>query len=105
MGKQATDLTDVSDLQAVYTALNRAQAIIEFELDGTVIKANQKFLDLFGYTSEEVVGQSHAMFCKPEYAASNEYREFWEKLGRGDFACAEFKRVTRDGGEVWLRAS
>lgn len=105
MGKQATDLTDVSDLQAVYTALNRAQAVIEFELDGTVIKANQKFLDLFGYTLEEVVGQSHAIFCKPDYAASSEYREFWEKLGRGDFACAEFKRVTRDGSEVWLRAS
>jgi len=105
MGKQATDLTDVSDLQAVYTALNRAQAVIEFELDGTVIKANQKFLDLFGYTLEEVVGQSHAIFCKPDYAASSEYREFWEKLGSGDFACAEFKRVTRDGGEVWLRAS
>ncbi len=105
MGKQATDLTEVSDLQAVYTALNRAQAVIEFELDGTVIKANQKFLDLFGYTLEEIVGKSHAMFCKPDYAASNEYREFWEKLGRGDFACAEFKRVTKDGGEVWLRAS
>ncbi|MEE4192134.1 MAG: PAS domain S-box protein [Halieaceae bacterium] len=105
MGKQATDLTDVSDLQAVYTALNRAQAVIEFELDGTVIKANQKFLDLFGYTQEEIIGQSHAIFCKPDYAASSEYREFWEQLGRGDFACAEFKRVTKDGSEVWLRAS
>ncbi len=105
MAKQATDLTDISDLQAVYTALNRVQAIIEFELDGTVIKANQNFLDLFGYALDEIVGQSHAMFCKPGYSASSEYEAFWEKLRDGDYDCAEFKRVTKDGSEVWLRAS
>ncbi len=105
MGKQATDLTDISDLQAVYTALDRVQAIIEFELDGTVISANQNFLDLFGYELAEIVGQPHSMFCQPEYARSDEYGEFWEKLGRGDYDCAEFKRVTKNGDEVWLRAS
>ncbi len=105
MGNAPTDLTDISDLQAVYTALNRVQAIIEFELDGTVINANQNFLDLFGYELPEIVGKSHAIFCRPDYAASDEYAEFWQKLGSGDYFCKEFKRVTKDGSEVWLRAS
>ena len=105
MGNAPTDLTDISDLQAVYTALNRVQAIIEFELDGTVINANQNFLDLFGYELAEIVGKSHSIFCRPDYAASAEYAEFWQKLGSGDYFCKEFKRVTKGGSEVWLRAS
>ncbi len=101
----AADTKSAADLAAVYQALDRVQAIIEFELDGTVITANQNFLDLFGYTLEEITGKSHSMFCQPDYAASDEYKEFWQRLGRGDFFCQEFKRQTRDGSEVWLRAS
>jgi methyl-accepting chemotaxis protein len=94
-----------SDLAAVYQALNRVQAVIEFKLDGTVITANERFLKLFGYELDEIVGKSHAMFCRQDYAESAEYREFWETLGKGDFFCREFKRVTRSGEDIWLRAS
>ncbi len=93
------------DLDAVYQALDRAQAIIEFDLDGTVITANENFLDTFGYDLDEVVGKHHRMFCEPTYAASPEYAEFWQKLGRGDYDEAEFKRLGKSGQEIWLRAS
>ena len=94
-----------AELAAVYQALDRVQAIIEFELDGKIIDANENFTDLFGYTLEEIVGQPHAMFCQPDYAASEEYRDFWKSLGEGEYFCSEFKRLTKDGSEVWLRAS
>ena len=93
------------DLEAIYQALNRVQAIIEFEFDGTVITANQSFLDTFGYDLDDVVGKHHRMFCEPSYAASREYAEFWQKLGRGEYDAAEFKRLGKAGKEIWLRAS
>jgi methyl-accepting chemotaxis protein len=94
-----------SDLEAIYEALDRVQAIIEFDLDGTVLRANENFLSTFGYSADEVVGQHHRIFCEPEYAASAEYTDFWKKLGRGEFDSAEFKRLGKDGREIWLRAS
>lgn len=93
------------NLQPIYEALNRVQAIIEFKLDGTVVSANDNFLELFGYELDEVVGQHHRLFCEPEYAASPEYKDFWEMLGRGELHCAEFKRLGKSGQEIWLRAS
>ena len=93
------------DLNAVYQALNRVQAIIEFDLDGKIITANEKFLGTFGYDANEIVGQHHRMFCDPQYAASPEYAEFWKRLGRGEFVEAEFKRLAKGGKEIWLRAS
>jgi methyl-accepting chemotaxis protein len=93
------------DLNAVYQALNRVQAIIEFDLDGKIITANENFLGTFGYDANEIVGQHHRMFCDPQYAASPEYAEFWKRLGRGEFVEAEFKRLAKGGKEIWLRAS
>jgi methyl-accepting chemotaxis protein len=93
------------ELDAVYQALDRAQAIIEFDLDGKVIGANENFLRIFGYSLEEVVGQHHRMFCEPSHAASSEYEAFWKKLNRGESDAAEFKRLGKGGKEVWLRAS
>ncbi|NOR19724.1 MAG: PAS domain S-box protein [Xanthomonadales bacterium] len=93
------------DLLAIYQALDRVQAIIEFDLDGTVISANENFLRIFDYELDEVVGQHHRMFCDPEYAESDAYTEFWNKLGRGEFHAAEFKRLAKGGREVWLQAS
>ena len=95
----------MEDLTAVYQALDRVQAIIEFELNGTIITANQNFLDLFGYDLADIAGKSHAMFCDPDYAESSDYVEFWDRLRRGEYFCQEFKRLTNGGGEVWLRAS
>jgi methyl-accepting chemotaxis protein len=94
-----------ADLLAIYQALDRVQAIIEFDLDGTVVSANENFLSLFGYDLDEVVGKHHSIFCDPEYAKSDEYAEFWQKLGRGEFHEAEFKRLAKGGEELWLRAS
>lgn len=95
----------LSDLSAVYEALNRVQAIIEFDLDGTVISANENFLRMFGYDLDEVVGQHHRIFCDPDYAKSSQYAEFWQKLGRGEYDAAEFKRLAKGGEEIWLQAS
>jgi methyl-accepting chemotaxis protein len=93
------------DLLATYQALDRVQAIIEFDLDGTVVSANENFLQIFGYEADEVVGKHHRMFCEPDYAASEAYRELWNKLGRGEFYAAEFKRLGKGGKEIWLSAS
>ena len=93
------------ELMAVYEALDRIQAIIEFNLDGTVVTANENFLEIFDYKLEDVVGKHHRMFCEPDYADSAEYAEFWRKLGRGESEAAEFKRLGRNGKEIWLRAS
>jgi methyl-accepting chemotaxis protein len=97
--------TPLGDMEAIYQALDRVQAVIEFDLDGNVITANQNFLDTFGYTLDEIAGQHHRMFCDREYAASPEYAEFWNKLGSGELVKAEFKRFAKDGREIWLRAS
>ena len=94
-----------ADLLAIYQALDRVQAIIEFDLDGTVVSANENFLSLFGYGLDEVVGKHHRIFCDPDYAKSDAYAEFWQKLGRGEFHEAEFKRLAKGGEELWLRAS
>ncbi len=94
-----------ADLEAVYEALDRVQAIIEFELDGTVLSANNNFLQLFGYEREEVIGKHHRMFCDPSYAASDDYRDFWEQLVSGEFHCEEFQRRSKSGEKIWLRAS
>ena len=93
------------DLLAINTALNRVQAVIEFELDGTILHANDNFLNVLGYTLADVQGKHHRMFCPPEYANSDEYAQFWHKLGQGQFDAGEYKRVTRDGREIWLNAS
>ena len=94
-----------SDLSSVYQALNRVQAIIEFELDGTVISANENFLRMFGYDLDEIVGKHHRVFCEPSYAESPEYGAFWRKLGKGEYDAAKFKRLAKGGEEIWLRAS
>ncbi len=93
------------DLQAINTAINRVQAVIEFELDGTILHANDNFLNVVGYTLDEVQGKHHAMFCDPEYVKTPQYREFWAKLARGEFDQGEYKRIARNGHEVWISAS
>jgi len=93
------------DLMAIYQALDRVQAIIEFDLDGTVLSANENFLDIFGYQLDDIVGKHHRMFCDPGYAESDAYAEFWQKLRRGELHCEEFRRLGKDGKQIWLRAS
>ena len=89
----------------MFDAISRSQAVIEFELDGTVISANDNFLNAMGYKAEEVIGQHHKMFVDPAYQGSAEYRDFWDKLGRGEFDSGEYKRFGKGGKEVWIQAT
>jgi methyl-accepting chemotaxis protein len=80
-------------------------AVVEFTPDGTVLRANDNFLDLMGYGAGEVVGQHHRMFCEAGHAASPEYTAFWASLRSGRFISGQFGRVTRRGEPIWLEAS
>ena len=93
------------DAAATLAAISKSQAIIEFGLDGTVLQANENFLSLMGYRLGEIVGKHHSIFVEPAYAQTQEYAEFWRRLGRGEFDSAEYKRLGKDGREVWIRAS
>ena len=95
----------VSDLEARINALNKVQAIIEFNLDGTIITANENFCKALGYSEEELKGKHHRMFCDQQYTNGLEYARFWDKLGRGEFDQGEYKRFTRTGKEIWIQAS
>lgn len=90
---------------AQLAALSKSQAVIEFESDGTIITANQNFLATMGYELSEVQGHHHRMFIDPEYAASREYEDFWNKLRGGEYVEAKFKRVGKHDKEVWIQAS
>ncbi len=94
-----------SEAQAKLDALNKSQAVIEFKLDGTIITANDNFLNALGYTLAEIQGKHHSMFVEPAYRASAEYRAFWEKLGRGEYQAAQYKRIGKGGKEIWIEAS
>src|SRR5699024_1723902 len=93
----------MADLEGQVAAIGKAQAVIEFDLDGTVRKANENFLKAMGYSLAEVRGQHHRMFIDPAYRESAEYRAFWEKLARGEFDSGEYKRIAKRGREVWLQ--
>lgn len=93
------------DAAATLRAIERSQAVIEFALDGTILRANQTFLDLLGYTASEVVGQHHRIFVTAEEAGSAAYAAFWETMRRGEFVAAQFKRIAKTGAEIWIEAS
>ena len=97
--------TDAQELKAVRIALDRAQAVIEFGIDGTIQTANDNFLRALGYKSEEIRGQHHRMFCDSQYTMSIQYKQFWDKLARGEFDSGEFKRITKSGKEIWIQAT
>jgi len=95
----------VRDLEGMVAAIERSQAVIEFELDGTIVRANRNFLDTLGYSAGEVAGRHHRMFVDPAEAAAPAYREFWAALNRGEFVAAKFRRLGKGGREVWIQAS
>ena len=90
---------------AKIAAISRSQGVVEFDLAGLVLDANENFLRLFGYEDAEVVGKHHRTFVDPGYADSGEYRAFWAKLGRGEFDSGEYLRFAKDGTPVWIQAS
>jgi methyl-accepting chemotaxis protein len=79
--------------------------VIEFNLDGTILTANENFLVTLGYSLDEVKGKHHRMFCDPAYTATAEYKSFWDKLAMGEFASSEYKRFGKGGKEIWINAS
>src|SRR5215475_7277625 len=103
--KVSVDASLLADLQGQISAIGKAQAVIEFKLDGTILTANENFLKTVGYRLEEIQGQHHGMFVEPVYRASDEYRRFWEKLGRGEYDAGQYKRVAKGGREIWIQAS
>ena len=93
------------DSDGQIAALNRSQAVIAFDPTGTILDANQNFLDAVGYRLEEIHGRHHSLFVDPADQAGADYRGFWDRLGRGEFAAGEFRRVARGGREVWIQGT
>jgi methyl-accepting chemotaxis protein len=107
--KFATDVTEQklrnADLAGQIAAIGKSQAVIEFNMDGTIITANDNFLNALGYSLGEVKGRHHSMFVDASDRDSVAYREFWASLNRGQYQVAEYKRVAKGGREVWIQAS
>lgn len=107
--KLATNVTEqklkTADLAGQISAIGKSQAVIEFNMDGTIIGANENFLNTVGYTLGEILGRHHSIFVESAERDSGAYREFWANLNRGDYQAGEFKRVGRGGREVWIQAS
>jgi methyl-accepting chemotaxis protein len=94
-----------SSALAQAAAISKSQAVIEFNMDGTTVTANQNFLDTLGYRLEEIQGKHHSMFVTPADRDSAEYRDFWVNLNRGEYQAAQYKRLAKSGKEVWIQAS
>ena len=107
--KFATDISAhkavFSDLSGKVAAISRSQAVIEFNLDGTIITANENFLSVMGYRLEEIQGRHHSMFAEPGVRESAEYRQFWQTLNRGEYQAGQYKRLGKGGKVVWIEAS
>src|SRR5262249_52084263 len=95
----------LADYEGQIAAINKAQAGIEFKLDGTVLTANDNFLGVLGSALGEIQGRHHSLLVEPAYVASPEYREFWANLNRGQYQAGVYKRIGKGGKEVWIQAS
>ena len=107
--KFATDVTKeklaTADLAGQIASISKSQAVIEFNMDGTIIGANQNFLKTVGYSLDEIRGRHHSMFVDPSERDGAAYREFWAALNRGEYQAAEYKRIGKNAREVWIQAS
>lgn len=97
--------SDIKEIKAKLAALDKSQAVIEFNIDGTIITANDNFLNTVGYSLAEIKGKHHSMFVDNAYKSSIEYQQFWDALNRGQYQSAEYKRFGKNGKEIWLQAS
>ena len=107
--KFASDITERRNeralLQSVFDAINTSQAVIEFNLDGTIITANENFLSVLGYSLDEIKGKHHSMFVPKDQRETSEYKTFWQKLNQGTFQAGQFQRVGKNGKDVWIEAT
>lgn len=107
--KFATDITtqkvEAADSKGQLEAISRSQAVIEFELDGTIITANENFCNAIGYALSEIQGKHHSIFVDPEQVQSAEYKQFWVRLGKGEFDVGQYQRFGKGGKSIWIQAS
>ena len=103
------DITELKkkelDIRNRMNAINQSNAVIEFDLSGNIIYANQNFCNSMGYTLKELKGNYHSIFLTEDYSQSDEYKEFWIKLRNGDFISEQFNRIKKNGEEIWLQAT
>lgn len=98
-------LTHISLSKMKLDAIGRSQAIIEFDVEGRIVTANQNFLDVMGYTLPEIAGKHHSLFVPAEEVNSPAYKEFWRDLAAGKWSSREFRRVAKGGRDIWIQAS
>ncbi|WP_152658706.1 methyl-accepting chemotaxis protein [Devosia chinhatensis] len=107
--KLASDITarklENADWNGQLAAISKSQAVIEFDLSGNILKANENFCSTMGYGLDEIRGRHHSMFVDQAYAQSREYQEFWRSLGRGEYHAQEFRRFAKGGREIWIQAT
>ncbi|MDP3600914.1 MAG: methyl-accepting chemotaxis protein [Bosea sp. (in: a-proteobacteria)] len=107
--KFATDITAIKGLIANFEgesiAIRKSQPVIEFDLAGYILDANQHFLDALGYTIDEIKGKHHSIFVRSDDRRSDDYKRFWQKLGQGNYDAAQYLRVTKSGREIWIQAT
>lgn len=107
--KFASDITSLketfADLEGQIAAINKAQAVIQFDLSGKILEANANFLAVMGYDRDEIIGRHHSLFASEEVRTSTTYREFWEKLRRGEYDEGRYMRLAKGGRVVWIQAS
>ncbi len=107
--KSAFDVTEqknrLADLEGQRAAIDKAQAVIEFDLDGRILHANENFLAVLGYALPEILGQHHRLFVDPAERESSAYKAFWERLGRGEYDAGQYRRIGKGGKEIWIQAS
>jgi methyl-accepting chemotaxis protein len=101
----AQDNARLQELEALYSAINKSQAVLEMDIDGTVLMANTSYLEMFGYTLPEIQGKSYSLFVEPAARESAEYRDLWEHLRRGQHEQGRFARIGKNAREIWVRAS
>ena len=99
------ELDRLVDLEGQIAAIGRSQAVIEFDLEGNVLAANDNFCKALGYSPADLRGRHHSMFVAPDYRQSDAYRQFWAKLGRGEYDAGQYLRLGKDGREVWIQAT
>jgi methyl-accepting chemotaxis protein len=107
--KYATETTSqklqTADFQGQLNAIKKSQAVIEFNLDGTILNANENFCGAVGYTLDEIKGKHHSLFVDNDFKNSAEYKKYWEALGRGEYQAAQYRRFGKGGKEIWIQAS
>ncbi len=107
--KFASDVTQQklrnADDTGQISAISKSQAVIHFDLDGNILDANDNFLATVGYQLDDIKGRHHSMFACADYAQSADYKQFWAKLRNGHFDAGEYKRLGKNGREIWIQAS